>query len=243
MKELEELSLHHWPALQTIVYDGWLLRFAKGYTKRANSIQALYPSTIEVEYKIAFCEQKYTSLNQPVVYKLTSFSEPSNLDGLLEQRGYELVDSSSVLLLDLAQASVPSYPDVEIERLLTKKWLDQLSTIQPEIGNQQQIMMEILRNILAPTVYISLKKEGQVIGCGFGVIENGYIGLYDIYIAADYRHQGYGKELLLHLLAYGQEQGAKYSYLQVVQQNKAAMHLYQKLGYKEMYSYWYRVKG
>jgi ribosomal protein S18 acetylase RimI-like enzyme len=36
--------------------------------------------------------------------------------------------------------------------------------------------------------------------------------------------------------------GATYSYLQVVKGNEAAIKLYKKLGYREIYTYWYRYK-
>jgi|LGOV01.1.fsa_nt_gb hypothetical protein len=29
---IEELSMSAWPALQTHLYDGWVLRISKGYT-------------------------------------------------------------------------------------------------------------------------------------------------------------------------------------------------------------------
>jgi hypothetical protein len=46
--------------LQTVLYDGWLLNFANGYTRRANSVQTLYPSTLDLEEKIDYCEALYT---------------------------------------------------------------------------------------------------------------------------------------------------------------------------------------
>ena len=41
---LEEVSLTSWPALQSLSYDGWLLRLADGFTDRCNSVWPLYAS-------------------------------------------------------------------------------------------------------------------------------------------------------------------------------------------------------
>lgn len=46
-KLIEELSLNHWQPLSTLLYDGWVLRFANGYIKRANSINPIHDSTSE----------------------------------------------------------------------------------------------------------------------------------------------------------------------------------------------------
>ena len=43
VRRLEELAFAGWPALETRDVAGWRLRFSDGYTKRANSINALGP--------------------------------------------------------------------------------------------------------------------------------------------------------------------------------------------------------
>ena len=42
IRYLEELALNAWTSIQTVVYDGWLIRFSNGYTKRANSVNPIY---------------------------------------------------------------------------------------------------------------------------------------------------------------------------------------------------------
>ena len=53
------------------------------------------------------------------------------------------------------------------------------------------------------------------------------------------RGQGLGEKLCRAALAEAQERGVRYAYLQVVQDNAAAMNLYRKLGFSKAYTYWY----
>lgn len=41
-KAIEEITLNTWPAEQSVLLNGWVLRTAAGYTKRANSVNPLY---------------------------------------------------------------------------------------------------------------------------------------------------------------------------------------------------------
>ena len=76
IRTIEELSMNAWPAMRTLHYDGWVLRSADGYTKRANSVYPLYSSEQDVDAKIEFCESFYRDLNLPTVFKLTRVSIP-----------------------------------------------------------------------------------------------------------------------------------------------------------------------
>ena len=106
-KRLEEVSLNAWPALQQMLLDGWLLRFAKGYTRRANSINPLYGSSMDIDEKIDRCETIYVQKGLPVVFRLTPFATPSDLDHNLERRHYERVALTHVQHVDLTHQELP----------------------------------------------------------------------------------------------------------------------------------------
>ncbi len=76
-----------------------------------------------------------------------------------------------------------------------------------------------------------------------GILENQYIGLFEIITAKDKRRQGYGRELILNILSWAKNKGATKAYLQVVASNEAALNLYSDLGFQEIYQYFYRIKN
>ena len=84
---------------------------------------------------------------------------------------------------------------------------------------------------------------GTFAGCGYGVIERGFVGLFDIIVKEEFRGKGYGKEIVETILAKAKETGIKKAYLSVVNDNIIAKKLYGKLGFKETYKYWYRKKN
>ena len=68
IQEFEQLSMNAWSSLQTMYYDGWILRFANGVTRRSNSVNPIFGSKLDVEGKISFCEKIYTETNLPTIF-------------------------------------------------------------------------------------------------------------------------------------------------------------------------------
>ncbi|GAK41769.1 hypothetical protein TCA2_4261 [Paenibacillus sp. TCA20] len=60
---------------------------------------------------------------------------------------------------------------------------------------------------------------------------------------ARYRNRGFGQQMILNLLSWGKDHGARFSYLAVIANNAPALRLYSKIGYTENYKYWYRVRA
>lgn len=242
-RTIEELSMNAWPAMRTLHYDGWVLRFADGYTKRANSVYPLYPSEIDVDAKIEFCESFYRDLNLPAVFKLTRASTPSDLDAHLEKRGYRADSQTSVQLLDLTQGEYDVTENVDLASEDTETWHGAFARMNNVSADRKATHENILRAITPEKCYVSIHADGCLIGCGLGVLQAGYLGVFDIVIDSDHRGQGHGTRLMGALLAWGQGRGANTAYLQVMCNNEPALKLYEKLGFQEKYQYWYRIKA
>jgi len=121
---IEELSLSAWPALQTVFYDGWILRFANGYTKRANSVNPIYASTIDVDEKIHYCENNYQDKKLPVVFKMTPTVYPNDLDDKLSAKDYRKDSPTSVQVMDLESVSPEVGQETKLNKAMSDEWLD-----------------------------------------------------------------------------------------------------------------------
>jgi ribosomal protein S18 acetylase RimI-like enzyme len=244
---IEELSFNAWPALQTLHYDGWLLRFAGGYTRRANSINPIYASTLPDSEKIRHCEQLYAAQGLDTVFKMTEAVQPANLDAHLQDKGYAREAETSVQTLSLLPLQNRELPldetkTISIKTELTEDWLDTFSKLANRETRYLPLMSQMLHNLLPTACFASVQEGSQAVAVGLGVLERGHLGLYDIVTAAPYRKRGIGTRLIGSLLAWGQANGATNAYLQVMNDNTPALRLYAKFGFREIYQYWYRVK-
>lgn len=240
IRQIEELSMNAWPSLQTLLCDGWVLRFADGYTKRANSVNPLYPCSADVTENIQACESLYRSKNLPVVFKMTRQVFPDGLDALLQTRGYESDRTTSVQLLDLARIDRHSATS-DMTEVLTDKWLEDYTQLSGVNVRYRSTLHQMLSSSCTSTGFFSIKGRSETIACGLGVVQDAFIGLFDIVTHADHRNRGYSQQLISDILTWGKSRGARTAYLQVMLNNPPALHLYGKLGFKEFYQYWYRI--
>ena len=109
------------------------------------------------------------------------------------------------------------------------------------LSERRALHDQILAAIVPECCFASVRLAGEVAACGLGVVQDGYIGLYDIITDLRFRQRGYGNSLVCSLLGWGVSRNARWAYLQVMQENLVAQRLYRRIGFKEIYQYWYRV--
>lgn len=247
-RSIEEMSMNAWPALNTHHYDGWVLRYAQGYTKRANSIYPLYESRKEFTEKLAYCEAYYNKLMIPTTFKLHDGEELHVLDNFLEDQGYHVLTPTDVMTKNLRDVEINDIINYRVVHGYSEEWANVYGdTICGDDTSERAVLVRsiqktMLQSIIPAAFYIFVEEHGQVVASGSGVVEDGTLGVFNVVVQSDYRGVGYGKLAMLAILKEGKALGAENSYLQVVCNNEVAVNLYKSLGYKKVYRYWYRRK-
>jgi N-acetylglutamate synthase len=239
IRALEERSFNAWPALQTVLFGGWIFRLSDGFTKRANSVNALAPSAAFSEVRDA-AESLYARHGLPAIFRLAPLAPPA-ADRALDAAGYEAFDPSIVLLAQPSNGG--ALAEVEIDHRPSAPWLDGFAAANGVGAAKRAIHDRMVSSIALPAAFATLREKGEAIGFGLAVCERGAVGLFDIVITPSKRGRGKGRTLTRALLQWGRRRGAECAYLQVREENEAARRLYAGLGFGEAYRYHYRVPG
>ncbi|MCZ6558632.1 MAG: GNAT family N-acetyltransferase [SAR324 cluster bacterium] len=241
LRTIEEASLNAWPPLRQMLLDGWLLRFSDGFTRRANSVHALYAGQMDAEHKVGLCEEMYAGHPLGCVFRITPLAQPPGLDELLARRGYVREAETSVRVLEALPEEARGPGELALEDGADGDWPALFGSMNGVAERHLPILRGILGNISAQKTFATLRVDGRAVACGLGVRERESVGLFDIVTEPAERRKGYSRRLIAGLLAHAAAQGARRAYLQVMLDNAAALTLYDQLGFRELYRYWYRM--
>ena len=239
VRDLEQRAFRAWPALETHSAHGWIQRLSGGYTKRANSINALSPeSDLTVELKNEL-EVPYRQRGVPAVWRLSPLA-PAGTDALLAQAGYRSIDRSLVQRAPLDERYRRD-PEVKIDRTPSPAWLAGFAELSPVAPHHRETMACMLTSIAAPVGFARVEDDGRPVAFALGVVDGDHVGLFDVLVSPAARRRGLARRITQTIGAWGREHGARSIYLQVVATNDAALPLYAALGFETVYSYAYRV--
>ncbi|MDO5291165.1 MAG: GNAT family N-acetyltransferase [bacterium] len=244
IKFIEELSFNAWPSYKSELYDDWLLGYSDFYTHRTNCVHVIGSSRLPIDKKIRYCEEEYKRLNTPCIFKINPiFTE--GLDHMLLKRGYvkeHITDTYCCNLSDIQVTSNPHY-EVIVEDRLTKNWIMNLFHLNRTTNeNHLTIVPKMYEAIPRDIISACIIDHGNTIATGLGILERDHIGIYAIYVDEHYRGQQLAKSIVSSLLLRAKEQGIHHAYLQVVDDNLIAKRVYHSLGFRALYTYWFRVK-
>ena len=146
---IEKSAFAAWPAAEVERLGGWRLRFNHGVTNRGSSV---WPGpdgeAFALSERLDAVERFYTERGARACYQLSPVCDPTHLDGVLEDRGYESYAPVSVETADVdaiaAQALRPEV-DVRCFETLPEEWFDVSARRGRFQGNMVTLLAQSLR--------------------------------------------------------------------------------------------------
>lgn len=234
LRSLEEAAYRSWPARELERFDNWDLRHADGFSRRGNSVYPRGPSEIDWASKLGYCDGWFRRRNLGLVLRLTPETEPG-LDEALDSAGFTAEGRTNVMVASLDPNSSSAEPMSRSEL-----WAEAAARLWQIEGDRKLAWLGILDRIDLPSDYRVWADDEGPHAVALGVVDGCWLGIFELIVAKSMRRQGIGERLLMELFAWGSGQGASSAYLQVVEENEAAIALYRSTGFERAYQYWYR---
>ncbi|WP_284415618.1 GNAT family N-acetyltransferase [Acidovorax sp. SUPP3334] len=239
VRALEERAFNAWPARQTVLHQGWVFRLAGGFTKRANSVNALEACAPFTGVREA-AEALYARHDLRPVFRISPLAG-ADAEAALAEAGYTVFEPTWVMQAALPSKGALPQPCVDLATTPSAEWLDGFAAANGVAAANHAIHHAMVQSIALPCAFATLHQGGQAVGFGLAVRERGAVGLFDIVVAPAHRGRGHGRALVRGLMEWGRAGGAETAYLQVREGNAVARGLYAALGFTDAYRYHYRV--
>jgi ribosomal protein S18 acetylase RimI-like enzyme len=242
-RRIEDAGLNASAPPQQAFVDGWLLRLSPGKAKRARCINALQRGHLPLSAMLARCRAAFAGAGLPLIVRITPFTQPPDLDARLAALRWHRFDETRVMaLVHLDTLQTPPLPTgLGLQRLSHEDYAQLVGGLRGSAPEQIAGHAERLRESRVPYQGYRLMRGSQLLACAQIALEDGLVGLYDVFTPEAQRRQGHAERLCRALLAEARAQGAVHAYLQVSDDNSAAIRLYEdRLGFQLAYRYHYR---
>ena len=236
---VETVCFNAFPSLQQVILDGWLLRFSKRVSRRANSANPLCADRAPVESVIDQIEALYRRQGQPTIFRVPSFL--GVIDQPLAARGYRSEGETCVLYGAIDAVAAAPDPNVELSPEPGAEWLVAMAALQQHSDTHRDIYRRIVQAIAVPAAFAGLRIDGRLAALAYGAVSGGLLCYESVITGPARRRQGLAWRVVAGLAAWGRDEGARGVCLQVEAGNTPARALYDRFGLKtELYRYHYR---
>lgn len=240
----EQRLVNLWPAEATMLIGDWVVRFANGYSGRANSASPLKPGSGLSDADIALIVGLYRDAGLAPAIRLTPLAEPG-IEARLIAAGWQVRTRSNGMV---RPATGSWRPDTAVTLASTPPphWLDGISALQEPSKRDPAHLQAIVGRIRLPTAFATLAEAGAPCAYGMAATDRGWTEIGSIMVHPAARGKGMGRRLVTALLHWAGRQGAQagggpagsgHVFLQVERANAPAIALYRALGFADLYTY------
>src|SRR6185312_10531213 len=228
------------PSITSAMDGSWLARFARGYTKRSNSVQCLDAADDgDAAARLARMVDLFVLNDREPIFRVTPLAGPDVI-AALDADGWEGFEESRVLTMPLELPFDEPQP-ARVTDGTDRNWLEAFSELAG-IDRRSQETLGLIVGLIAhrQAGLVIRDAEGHPAVAALAVDAAG-IGVYhNVVVRADLRGQGFGRAIMHAALNWTRQAGATQAAIQVVSDNTPALNLYTSLGFKEAYRYHYR---
>jgi GNAT superfamily N-acetyltransferase len=212
IRNLEHAAALGWPGVETEWLNGWLLRFGRGATRRANSAVPLNFSSFA---EIAGVLDWYTVRGVPALVSVP--------DRLLRLGPGTPADAENLVMT--TDIEVNGSAGITVTRTPDAGWLALY---------ERDVPVDVLTAVVDGAVAF-----GELDGAAVGRVAvtdapdgTRWAGLSAVHVAETHRRRGLARTLCAGLLDWAHERGATRTYVQVVADNSPARALYESMGFR-----------
>lgn len=238
----EERLINCWPAVTTLFMQGWALRFANGYSARANSASAIVQGAVMTPALLDDMERLFAQEGLTPTARVTPVADAGTADFLFA-RGYKVKDEAITMMRDLTHDTAMADARVGLAASPNDDWLTGISVRQQASKRNPAHLLDIVSRIKLLAAFATIHDKGEPLGFGVAVVDRGWVEFGSIMIDAEARGRGLGHALVSAMMQWGAQQGARRAFLQVDVENAPALKLYERLGFMPVYRYATMVKS
>lgn len=238
--ELQRTAARGWPATETAPLGEWTLRAADGFTRRANSAQALGDPGMPLPAALAAVRDWYGARKLPAYVEVTVPGSPAGLPEELARIGAveALTHLRTAPLAPLARLARHDLP-VRLSRDASADWMSRYRRVSGDPA-QERAVQAVLHG--GPSVWFATVPGPEGTGpaaIGRCVVDGDWAGFSAVEVEPGQRRRGLASQVMAALAARAAEEGATGAYLQVEAENSGAIALYDRLGFTTSHTYHY----